>query len=144
MDLAPTGDDVESSEIPREDVEMGSGEDEESSEAEVPRASMNPKNPTSREKQEHHVFGQAVDRSWCAACRRSWSWWTTPTVAFDHGLMGKKMQTPFPLVFFRDSRCLQIGATCCEQKRPAACSIYFLSVSSEISWLSQNDFEMRH
>ena len=101
MDLAPTGDDVESSEIPREDVEMGSGEDEESSEAEVPRASMNPKNPTSREKQEHHVFGQVVDRSWCAVCRRSWSWWTTPTVAFDHGFMVQEnADTVSACVFF--------------------------------------------
>ena len=95
MDLAPTGDDVESSEIPREDAEIGSAEDEESSEAEVPRASMNPKNPTSREKQEHHVFGQAVDRSWCAVCRRSCSWWTTPIVAFDHGFMGQENADTF-------------------------------------------------
>ena len=29
---------------------------------------MNPKNPTSREKQEHEDSGHAVYRSWCAAC----------------------------------------------------------------------------
>ena len=39
-------------EAPLEDVEMGNDEDQEPLEAEVPRARMNPKNPTSREKQE--------------------------------------------------------------------------------------------
>ena len=29
---------------------------------------MNPKNPTSREKEEHEDSGHAVSRSWCAAC----------------------------------------------------------------------------
>ena len=29
---------------------------------------MNPKNPTSREKQEHEDSGHVVHRSWCAAC----------------------------------------------------------------------------
>ena len=29
---------------------------------------MNPKNPTSREKQDHEDSGHAVYRSWCAAC----------------------------------------------------------------------------
>ena len=29
---------------------------------------MNPKNPTSREKQEHEDSGHAVNGSWCAAC----------------------------------------------------------------------------
>ena len=35
----------------RADVEMGDEEDEEPLEAEIPRFRMNPKNPTSREKQ---------------------------------------------------------------------------------------------
>ena len=52
-DLAPSGDDIEPIEAPREDAEMGNDVDEEPLEAEVPRARMNPKNPTSREKQEH-------------------------------------------------------------------------------------------
>ena len=42
--------------------------DEEPLEAEIPRVRMNPKNPTSREKQEHEDSGHAVNRSWCAAC----------------------------------------------------------------------------
>ena len=37
----------------RADVEMRNEEDEEKSEAEILRVTMNPKNPTSREKQEH-------------------------------------------------------------------------------------------
>ena len=32
---------------------------------------MNPKNPTSREKQEHEDSGHVVHRSWCAACVES-------------------------------------------------------------------------
>ena len=37
-------------------------------EAEIPRFRMNPKNPTSSEKQEREDSGHAVCRSWCAAC----------------------------------------------------------------------------
>ena len=43
-------------------------EDEEPLEAEIPRVRMNPKNPTSREKQEHEDSGHAVYSNWCAAC----------------------------------------------------------------------------
>ena len=42
------------------DVEMGNEQDEEPLEAEIPRVRMNPKNPTSREKQEHEYSGHAV------------------------------------------------------------------------------------
>ena len=52
----------------RADVEMGNGEDEEPLEAEIARVRMNPKNPTSRERQEHEDSGHVVYRSWCAAC----------------------------------------------------------------------------
>ena len=44
------------------------GNAEEPVEAEVPRVRLNPKNPTSREKQEHEDSGHAVNRNWCAAC----------------------------------------------------------------------------
>ena len=47
---------------------MGTEEDEEPLEAEIPRVRMNPKNPTSREKQKQEDSGHAVYRSWCAAC----------------------------------------------------------------------------
>ena len=47
---------------------MGNEENEEPLEAETPRVRMNPKNPTSREKQEHEDSGHAVHRSWCVAC----------------------------------------------------------------------------
>ena len=47
---------------------MGNDEDEEPLEAEFPRTIMTPKNPTSREKQEHEDSGHAVCRNWCAAC----------------------------------------------------------------------------
>ena len=66
-DVAPTGDDIEPVGESRADVEMGNEEDEEPWEAEIPRVTMNPKNPTSREKQEQ-IQGHAVYRSWCAAC----------------------------------------------------------------------------
>ena len=67
-DLAPIGNDIEPFEAPREDVETGNDEDEETLEAEVSRARMNPKNPTSREKQEHEDSGHAVYRNSRAAC----------------------------------------------------------------------------
>ena len=56
-DVAPIGDDIEPVRKSRADVEMGNEEEkgssqEEALEAEIPRVRMNPKNPTSREKQE--------------------------------------------------------------------------------------------
>ena len=67
-DLAPSSDDIEPVQVLREDVEMANDEDEEPLEAEVPRARMNPNNPTSRERQEDEDSGHAVYRNWCAAC----------------------------------------------------------------------------
>ena len=67
-DAAPIGDDIEPVWESCADVEMGSEEDEEPLEAEIPRVKMNPKNPTSREKQEHEDSVHAVYKSWCAAC----------------------------------------------------------------------------
>ena len=52
----------------RADAEMGNEEDEETLEAELLRVEMNPKNPTSREKQEHEDSVHAVYRSWCVVC----------------------------------------------------------------------------
>ena len=46
-DVAPIGDDIEPVGESRVDVEMGNEEDEEPSEAEIPRVRMNPYNPTS-------------------------------------------------------------------------------------------------
>ena len=81
---------------------MGNEEDEEPLEAEVPRVRMNPKNPTSRENQEHEDSGHAVCRSWCAACVEGRGVGgqhrielldeeererTTPIVAFDYGFV---------------------------------------------------------
>ena len=59
-DLTPTGDDIEPIEALREDVKMGSDEVEEPLEADVLRANMNPKNPTSRKKQKHENSGHVV------------------------------------------------------------------------------------
>ena len=67
-DVAPIGDDIEPVGESRADVKMGNKEDEEPMEAEIPRVRMNPKDPTSREKQEHEDSGHAVYRRWCAAC----------------------------------------------------------------------------
>ena len=102
---------------------------------------MNPKNPTSREKQEHDDSGHAVYRSWCAACvegrgvggqHRIELWEeeerekTTPIVAFDHGFLTQENADTFPTLTCRDSKCGQTGATCCELKGPTAYSISFL------------------
>ena len=67
-DLAPIGDDIEPIEAPREDVESGKGEVEEPLEADVLRAKMIPKNPTSRKKQKHENSGHVVCKNKCAAC----------------------------------------------------------------------------
>ena len=71
-DLDPIGGDTEPTEAPRENVEMVNDDDEEPVEAEVPRARMNPKNSTSREKQEHEDSGHAGNvlfkENWCAVC----------------------------------------------------------------------------
>ena len=67
-DLAPIGDDIEPIEAPREDVKMGSDEVEEPLEADVLRAKMIPKNPTSRKKQKHENSGHVVCMNKCAAC----------------------------------------------------------------------------
>ena len=94
----------------RADVEMGNEEEEEPLEAKIPRVRMDPKNPTSREKQEHEDSGYAVYRSLCAACvegrgvggqhriellEEEARERTTPIVAFDFGLSDRKTQTRF-------------------------------------------------
>ena len=113
---------------------MGNDEDEEPLEAEVPRARMNPKNPTSREKQEHEDSGLAVYRNLCAACvegrgvggqhriellEEEERQRTTPIVAVQYVFMTQENA--------RDSRYGRTGATCCcERKGPTAYSISFL------------------
>ena len=67
-DVQPIGDDIEPVGESRADVEMGNDEDEEPLEEEIPRVGMNPKNPISREKQDHEDSECAVYRSWCADC----------------------------------------------------------------------------
>ena len=120
---------------------MGNEEDEEPSEAEIPRVRMNPKNPTSREKQELEDSGHAVFRSWCAACVQGRGVGgqhrielldeeererTTPIVAFDYGFLAQENADTFPILICRESRYGQTGATCCERKGPTAYSISFL------------------
>ena len=67
-DVAQIADDIEPFGESRTDVEKGNDEDAEPVEAEISRVRMNPKIPTSREKQEHQGPGHVVWRSWCAAC----------------------------------------------------------------------------
>ena len=100
----------EPNEVPLEGVEVGCDEDEE----EVYRERKNPKNTTSREKQEHEDSGHAVYRNWCAAC-----------------------------LICRDSRYGQTGATCCERKGPTAYSISFHVGFTKYLSFSMNHFEMR-
>ena len=102
---------------------------------------MNPKNPTSREKQEHEDSGHAVYRSWCAACvdgrgvggqyriellEEEERDRTTPIVAFDYGFLTQEIADTFPILICRDSRYGKTGATCCERKGPTAHSISLL------------------
>ena len=142
--MAPIGDDFEPVGESREDVEVGNEEDEEPSEAEVLRVRMNPKNPTSKEKQENEVSGHAVYRSWCAACvegrgvggqrrivileeeEQEERERTTPIVAFDYGFLTQVTADTCPILICRDSKCGQTGETCCERKSPTAYSISFL------------------
>ena len=108
-------------------------------EAEIPTVRMNPKNSTSREKQEHEDSGHAVYRSWCAACvegrgvegqhraepleEEEEGERTTPIVAFDYGFLTQENADTFPILICRDSRYGQTGATCCERKGPTAYSL---------------------
>ena len=141
-DVAPSDDDIEPVGESRADVEVGNEEDEEPLEAKIPSVRMNPKNPTSREKQEHGDSGHAVYRSWCAACvegrgvggqhrlelvEEEERERTTPIVAFDYGFLAQENADTFPILICRDSRYGQTGATCCERKGSTAYSISFLA-----------------
>ena len=91
---------------------MGNDEDEETLEAEISRVRMNPKNSTSREKQEHEDAGHAVYRSWCAACVQGRGVGgqhriepleeererTSPIVAFDYGFVMQENADTFPIL----------------------------------------------
>ena len=138
-DVAPIGDDIEPVGESRGDVEMGNEEEEERLEAEIPRFRVNPKNPTSREKQEHEDSGHAVYSAVCVEGRGVGGQHrielleeeearerTTPIVAVDYGFLTQENADMFPILICRDSRYGQTGATCCEQKGPTAYSISFL------------------
>ena len=93
---------------------MGNDDDEEPVEAEVPRARMNPKNPASRQKQEHEDSGHAVYRNWCAACVEGRGVGgqhriellgeeererTTPIVLFGYDFVAQENVDTFPIFF---------------------------------------------
>ena len=103
---------------------------------------MNPKNPKSREKQEHEDSGRAVYRSWCAACVEGGGVGgqhrielleeeererTTPIVAFDFGFLTQENTDTFPCLICRDSRYGLTGATCCERKGSIHRILHFIS-----------------
>ena len=144
-DVAPIGDDTEPVGKSRADVEMGNEEDEEPLEAEIPRVRMNPKNPASREKQEHEDSGHAVCKSWCAACVESRRVGgkhrvelleeererTTAIVAFDYGFDFLRQQ-----VWSNGSDMLRT------EKYHS--KLHFISCwFHQRSWFAQNHFEMR-
>ena len=90
---------------------------------------MNPKNPTSRERNKNMkvqdmpftgVGGQ--HRIELLQERER----TTPIAAFDDGFLTPENGDTFPILICRDSNYGQTGATCCERKGPTACSISFL------------------
>ena len=97
----------------RADVEMKNEENEELLDAEIPRSRKNPKNPTSREKQEHENSGHIVYMSWCAACVEGRGVYgqhqiellgeedrakATPIVAFDYGFLTQGNADTFPIL----------------------------------------------
>ena len=107
---------------------------------------MNPKNHTTREKQEHEDSGHAVYRSWCAACvegrgvggqhrielmeEEEERERTLRFVAFDYGFLTQENADTFPILICRDSRYGETGATCCERKGPTVYSFLFLFAES--------------
>ena len=111
-DLFPIDDDTEPIEARREHVEMENDEDEEPMEVEFPRARTNPKNPMSRENQEHEDSGHAVHATWCAALSRvqelvdniELNCWRrereemSPTVAFDYGFVTQENAGSLPIL----------------------------------------------
>ena len=124
-DVAPIGDDIEPIGESRADVEMGNDEDEEPLEAEIPRVRMNPKNPTSREKQELENSGHAVYRSWCATCVEGRGVGgqhrielldeeererTTPIVAFDYSFLTQENADTLPNLICRDKQVWSNGS----------------------------------
>ena len=154
-DVAPIGDDIEPVGESRADFDMGNEEDEEPLEAEIPRVRINPKNPTSREKQEHEDSGHAVYRSRCAAfvegrgvggqhrielLQEEEREKTTPIEAFDCGFLTQENEDTFPILICRDSKYGQTGATCCERQGPTTYSISFLVGFIEDLGFSKNHF----
>ena len=128
---------------------MGNDEDEEPVDAEVPRARMNLKNPTSREKQEHEDSGHAVYRSWCAACvegrgvggQHRNEQLEDEIVALDNGFMTQEISDTLPTLICRDSRYGQKRVTFVNGKVPQ--HTHFISCwFHQRSW-SQNHFAMR-
>ena len=108
---------------------------------------MNPKNPISREKQEHEYSGHADYRSWCAACVEGRGVGeqsriellgeeeverTTPIVAYDYGFLTQENADTFPILICRDSRHGQTGATCLNGKVPQHIPFHFFLVSPKI------------
>ena len=138
-DVARIGGDIEPVGESRADVEMGNEEEEEPLEAEMPRVRMNPKNPMSREEQEHEDLEHAVYRSWCAVCVEGRGVGgqhrmelleeeerERTTVAFEYGFLTQENADTLPNLICRDSRYGQTGATCCERKGPTTYSISLL------------------
>ena len=103
---------------------------------------MNPKNPRSKEEQEHEHSGHAVCRALCAAyvegrgvgrqhqvepLEEEERDRTTPRVASDGGVLTQENADTFPILICRDNRHGQTGAMGCERKGgPTAYSISFL------------------
>ena len=127
-DLVRIGDDIELIEAPREDVEMGTMKMKNHRKQKFPESRMNPKNPKSREKQEHDDSGHAVYRTWCVAFvegradgvqNRIESLGevererTTPTVAFDDGDSTHEDADMLPFLMCRDSGYGRTRSTCC-------------------------------
>ena len=146
-DIAQIGGDIEPTEAPREDVDIGNEEDEEPLEAEFHRATMNPKNPTSREQQQHEDSGHAVYRSCCAACVEGRGVGgqhrielledeererTSPIVAFDHDFLTGKRRHVSNSDLSRQAGMVKLERHVVNGIVPQHTPYHFLCVSSKI------------
>ena len=116
---------------------------------------MNPKNPTSREKQEHEDSGHVVHRSWCAACVESRGVGgqhriqlleeeererTTPIVAFDYGFLTQEIADTLPILICRE----QVWSNGSDMLRTERSHSILHFIFHQRSWFSKNHFEMRY
>ena len=135
----------------RADVEMGNDEGEEPLEAEIPRVRMNPKNPTSIERNKDMKIQDTlfkgvgvlfVSKVEVLVDNIELNCWRKSKNNSDCSFRLRFLDTEnatFPILLCRDSYG-QTGATCCERKGPTT-YFHFISCSfHQRSWLFEESF----